>query len=436
MKTTIKTLCGLLAMLAFTACSSNTDEAVNVPQFWHVTLTASMGDTDTRALNPGEGNAIISSFAKDDEVKVLKSDGTLVCTLKALTAGASTTLEGTISGTFSVNEELTCRYRSETANYDNQNGTLAGIGASQDYAEGTLTVSTTNPLAFTSNHVSLAAKQSITKFSFTDGTNAVSVKTFGIAAIGLVQSIATNATETVGAVTGTLTEASANVYVALRNNTIEKQTYSFTVKDNAGNWYRGTKNAKLTNGKNYTATVILTKLETLTSSSDVGTIGVIGGLPAIVVDLGGTIGKKAVALMNTGALCPEAYGEYLTFDNRASGLSNGWYVPTKDELFVGTNNEATGGLAKISNSWGTQNGVHGRTFTISEGKTLFLPAGGYYENGNNLLSVSTDGYYWSSDTDGNDSNKAIYFDVDNGVAATFSQAKVDRLTVRPFHALQ
>ena len=421
MKTTIKTLCGMLAMLAFTACSSNNDDAVgDAPQFWHVTLTASMGDATTRALSEGEGNVINASFAEGDEVKVLKSDGTIVGTLTAKTAGASTTLEGTISGTFSVNEELTFRYCSATANYDGQVGTLPGIAANQDYAEGTLTVSTISPeLTFTSTNVTLSAKQSITKFSFTCGGNAVSVKTFGIAATGLVQSIAADATssETVGAVTGTLEGASSNVYVALRNNVAGKQTYSFMVKDNAGNWYRGTKNANLTNGKNYTATVTLTKLETLTGSSAVGTIGVVGGLPAIVIS-----GNKAVALMNAGALCPEDYGTYYTFATLPS-LSNGWYVPSKDELDA---------LAGISNAWGTQNGVSGRKFTI-EGNTLFLPAAGYYENGNNLLAVSTDGYYWSSTTI--DSSMAYYLDVDNLYAVTNSEYKVDGLTVRPFHAL-
>ena len=41
---TIKSLCGMLAMLAFTACSSNIDESADAPRFYNVTLTASMGD--------------------------------------------------------------------------------------------------------------------------------------------------------------------------------------------------------------------------------------------------------------------------------------------------------------------------------------------------------------------------------------------------------
>ena len=172
---------------------------------------------------------------------MVDADGsTIIGTLKAQSEGPTTTLTGTLDAkSLTAGEVVTLRYRSATANYDGKAGTLAGISASQDYAEGTLTVSTTSPLEFTSDNVTLSAKQSITKFSFTDGTSPVSVKTFGIAATGLVQSIAKSGVETVGAVTGTLAGASADVYIALRNNSGEKQTYSFTVKDNDGKWYTG-----------------------------------------------------------------------------------------------------------------------------------------------------------------------------------------------------
>ena len=223
----------MLAMLAFTACSSNNDEAVNTPQFWHVTLTASMGDETTRALSDND-NTITATFTKGDIVEVVNVSGNSIGTLTAKSDGASTTLEGTISGSIAVNDVLTLHYLSATENYDNQDGTLLGIAAHQDYAEGTLTVKTTSPeLTFTSNNVTLRAKQSITKFSFIDGANpanAISVKNFRIIATGLVQSIATNGAETVGTITGTLTDASANVYVALRNNVAGKQTYTFIVK--------------------------------------------------------------------------------------------------------------------------------------------------------------------------------------------------------------
>lgn len=422
---TLQRLCGMLAMLACCACSSNSDDSVaDDPQFWTVTLTASMGDATTRALREGADNAIISSFAANDQVVVVDADGsTIVGTLRAQTAGTSTTLTGSLDAkTLAVNEVVTLRYRSATASYDSQVGTLAGIGAIHDYAEGTLTVKTVSPvLTFTTTNVTLAAKQSITKFSFTCGGNAVSVKTFGIAAPGLVQRIATNGSETVGAVTGTLATPSADVYIALRNNLSGKQKYSFTIQDGAGRWYTGTKSAPLVNGKNYTASVSLTQLPALSSNDAVGTVGVVDGLPAIVVDFSGT--KKAVALMNTGALCPEAYGTYYTFANQSSGLANGWYVPTRTELQA---------LAAITNAWSASNGVNGRTFTIGS-NTLFLPAAGYKINGSTLSNVTTFGYYWSSTN--YDETYAYSLQFSAAANNTNSSHQSDGLTVRPFHEL-
>ena len=417
---TIKSLCGMLAVLAFTACSNDSDEAAGSDNhIWHVALTASMGDATHRALDAA-GNTITASFAAGDVVEVVRANGSPVGPLTAKTTGASTTLEGNISGTFAADEVLKLRYRSATANYDGQEGTLPGIAAGQDYAEGTLTVKTADPLTFESNSVTLKSKQSITKFSFNDGTNPISVKTFGIAAAGLVQSIAANGTETVGAVTGTLATPSSDVYVALRNKETGTKTYSFTIQDKDGNWYIFTKAANLTNGKNYTATVSMTKLSELTSSTE-GTVGVIDGLPAIVIS-----GNKAVALMNVGALCPEHYGKYYTFANLSSlGLPTGWHVPTQAELNA---------LVVKTNAWVTQNGVAGRQYTIVTGKTLFFPAAGYdLDPSHSWTYVTTFGYYWSSTS----------FDTGNAYCYSFSSAsnkpnshdKDDGLSVRPFHSL-
>lgn len=420
---TMKSLCGMLAVLAFTACSNDSDEAAgNDSHIWHVSLTASMGDATNRALS-ADGNTITASFAAGDVVEVVRANGSPVGPLTAKTTGASTTLEGNISGTFAADEVLKLRYRSATANYDGQEGTLPGIAAGQDYAEGTLTVKTADPLTFESNRVTLSSKQSITKFSFNDGTNPISVKTFGIAAPGLVQSIAVNGTETVGAVTGTLATPSADVYVALRNKETGTKTYSFTIQDKDGNWYIFTKAANLTNGKNYTATVSMTKLANLTSTE--GTVGVIDGLPAIVVDFSGT--KKAVALMNVGALCPEHYGKYYTFANLSSlGLPTGWHVPTQAELNA---------LVVKTNAWVTQNGVNGGLFTIGS-NTFFLPAAGLDDGDNDpsdFYNVSTFGYYWSSEA--YDASLAYCLSFSSSNINSFSDYQIDGLTVRPFHSL-
>ena len=416
----IKYLCGVSAVLAFTACIDNSDETVgNDKHIWHVTLQASLGDAATlRALN-ASGNKIIASFAQNDEVVVVNADGSkIVGILKAQTAGASTTLSGTLDAkTLTEGEMVTLRYLSATANYDGQMGTLDSIAAKQDYAEGTLKVSSTSPLTFESNSVTLKSKQSITKFTFKSGESNVKVKTFGIAATGLVQSISAKGIETVGAVTGTLTTPSSDVYVALRNKGTGSQTYSFTIQDEGGNWYMFEKNATLINGKNYAVTITLpTKLPTLTNSSSVGDKGVIDGLPAIVLQDGTT-----VALMNAGALCPEHYGKYYTYAELSSAVSDGWDVPSKEELTA---------LSAKPNTCNTQNGVKGCIFTIG-GEKLFLPAAGYYDNDTSYDS-STGGHYWS--TTNSDSGKAISLSFFSAVSVV-SDYKVNELTVRPFHAL-
>ena len=133
---TMKSLCGMLAVLAFTACSNDSDEATGSDNhIWHVTLQASMGDAATlRTLSEGSDNALIAEFAENDEVVVVDADGsTIVGTLKAQVAGASTTLTGDLDATsLSVGEVVTLRYLSATANYDGQVGTLAGISANQN----------------------------------------------------------------------------------------------------------------------------------------------------------------------------------------------------------------------------------------------------------------------------------------------------------------
>lgn len=425
----------MLAVLAFTACSSDNDESADAPHFYNVTLTAFMGDAETRALSEN-GSNINASFTTGDIVEVVDAHGNSVGTLTAQSSEVSTTLSGTITGSINVNDVFTLHYLSATAKYDGQDGTLDGIAAHQHFAEGTITVSSTDPLTFTPSPVNLTPKQSVTKFSFKDNTNAdISVKTFGIAAPGLVNTIeiysvetVKKVEETVGAITGTLGTANSDVYVALRNPSDTKQTYAFTIKDAAGNWYKGTKKAKLIDGKNYTADVTLTKWidkdATLNNQSADGAIGIVNGLPAIAVTINST--KVAVALMNVGALCPEAYGTYYTFANRASGLSNGWYVPEDTEL--------TSFKDTYSSTWGAPHGVNGRTFTIG-GSTLFLPAAGLDDTDNvpsDFWKVSELGYYWSSTVS---ETLPICLSFSSSVVNIISDYPSDALTVRPFHTL-
>ena len=80
--------------------------------------------------------------------------------------------------------------------------------------------------------------------------------------------------------------------------------------------------------------------EVLNDESAVGTIGTLNGREAMVVDLGGSIGKVAIALENVGAIAEDAFGTRFSttsgapnfYDPETYKLEDGWYVPSQDEL--------------------------------------------------------------------------------------------------------
>ena len=76
-----------------------------------------------------------------------------------------------------------------------------------------------------------------------------------------------------------------------------------------------------------------------------------------------------------------------TDDAATANWGNGWQTPSKDQWDELLNN--------TTNTWTTRNGVNGRLFTASNGRSLFLPAAGYRWAGE-LYIVGTYSRYWSS----------------------------------------
>lgn len=74
-------------------------------------------------------------------------------------------------------------------------------------------------------------------------------------------------------------------------------------------------------------------------------------------------------------------------DAATSALGNGARIPTKEEWEELLNN--------TTSEWTTQNGVNGYKFTSSNGKSLFLPAAGSF-NESELIVAGEYGFYWSS----------------------------------------
>ena len=121
------------------------------------------------------------------------------------------------------------------------------------------------------------------------------------------------------------------------------------------------------------------------------------------IDLGLTSGT-VWACCNEGALMPEIYGNYYTFDE-----AQAYNPPSIDQIDELVNN--------TTSEWITQNGVSGRKFTGSNGGAVFLPAAGHIQSGE-FYYGGTLGYYWSSKPNG--SAYAYGLSFGSGGTSTFS----------------
>lgn len=87
---------------------------------------------------------------------------------------------------------------------------------------------------------------------------------------------------------------------------------------------------------------------------------------------------------------------------------NEWCMPTYDQW-----NELN---MHTSHQWTTQNGVSGRVFVGSNGKSIFLPASGYKQN--ELNESTSNGYYWANSLQNGEDWRASLFMFDlNGAGA-------------------
>ena len=101
-------------------------------------------------------------------------------------------------------------------------------------------------------------------------------------------------------------------------------------------------------------------------------------------------------------------------DVAESVLGEGWRIPTKadwEEL-----------LSNCEHAWTTRNGVNGSLFTGPNGKSIFLPAAGYYNN-NAVYDEGHNGRYWSSSlyTDNNLNAWRLIFYSDTPSLSTYNR---------------
>lgn len=163
--------------------------------------------------------------------------------------------------------------------------------------------------------------------------------------------------------------------------------------------------------------------DVLCKDSPEGAVGVLAGRDAIVVDLGGSIGKVAVALANVGADSAEDTGSYFNFNDAnnpdITGLSDDWYVPSPDEMQA---------LAGVASQWNADKRGREWIFEVPQGKTtsLFFPAP-VNQSGSDYV-----GYYWTNKAD---YDYGIDFYVSSGGMSKDASEKSYNYNIRPFHAL-
>ena len=161
----------LVAGVAMTGCKNNNDvqEPAKV-QTYQMSINASKG-ADNQANGPKkvlglDGNTLNASWAVGEQVTVynVTKSAELGGYLEAQTAGANTTLLGTLTGTIEANDVLTLKFLSPS--YAAQDGTLEYISANCDYATASVTVSSVSgSTIYTEGTANFVNQQAIVKFT-------------------------------------------------------------------------------------------------------------------------------------------------------------------------------------------------------------------------------------------------------------------------------
>ena len=210
---------------------------------YHMTITASKGGERAKALTV-DGTTISATWAEGETVTVynVTKGAALEGTLAAQSSGASTTLEGSLTGTIEAGDELTLKFCSP--DYAMQDGTLEYIANHCDYAEATVTVASVEGGRITASDAAFENKQAIVKFMLMDaGSNVLNASALSVTVDDVIYA--------------TIPASVTNeLYVALPGISGQAVTLSAKV---GSQWYNKTQaNVTFVNGQYYT---VAAKLE-------------------------------------------------------------------------------------------------------------------------------------------------------------------------------
>ena len=334
--------------LTVTACtkedsvldSSAVEKEQPVIKTYTMTVNASKGEdvATTRALSL-DGTTLNSTWEVDEEVTVynVTKSADLGGTLIAQSAGASTTLTGTLTGTIEKNDVLTLKFHSPS--YASQNGTLDYIAANCDYATANVTVSSVVGGNVTTDAAHFTNQQAIVKFTLKDKGNG-----------GALLDGTTKLAITVGSNSYTITPASATstLYVAIPgisgqsitlNAVVGTKIYTFT-----------NPSATFANSQYYTVGVWMTYQNTIGIGKLIGQNGCIYENEAAATSAGTTaagiityIGNKSncqhgLAIQLTNSSDASFTGAQTAASTLAAVPGCSWRIPTIEDwqyMFIG-----------------------------------------------------------------------------------------------------
>jgi hypothetical protein len=252
----------LVAATALTGCYKESSSKTSEQQ-WTMNVEASKGGEATKALTLGP-TTISAAWATTEKVAVMDAtNATNFGTLSPKTAGASTRLSGTLTGSFAVNDNLNLYFPSTAyvsgtgvvLDYTGQDGTMATIASKYDYSVASVTATTVDNASqsFETTAATFANQQAIAGFTFVNGSGVITVKSLSIGSTtgNLVQkaTIGSTTTYTYGNITVTPpTPTSSMIYVALNNQKGSSDTYYFWVTDTDDKEWMGKASANLVAG--------------------------------------------------------------------------------------------------------------------------------------------------------------------------------------------
>lgn len=250
-----------------------------------LTVEASKG-ADTKAMyldQSGTKHKLDAYWESTEKVRVYK-EGSYIGQLDVTPASGDRPLTATLSGEITVSglssgDALMLLIPRESWDYTGQVGTLADIESKYDYATATVTVATISGNSVTTNQsADFLNQQSVYRFGFKAGTDAVSVKSFTVSSANdaLVRTCSLDGTATEsGSITVTPASATSElIYAALRNTragSSQDDSYSFSVIASDNSLYLGGKVIPATSlyaqGKFISAKTVEVSQTRLTASS-------------------------------------------------------------------------------------------------------------------------------------------------------------------------